>query len=82
MHKGGQEEVEVDGGTTQAVLWQIEREGQWRKWWVEVGYPRRILKWEHSDGGSGELMKTIRVPYWRLHANADEVYRGELGLPY
>ena len=82
LHKGGQEEVEVDGGRTQAVLWQIEREGQWRKWWVEVGYPRRILKWEHSDGGSGELMKTIRVPYWRLHANADEVYRGELGLPY
>jgi len=82
LRKGGQEEVDVDGGRTQAVLWQIEREGQWRKWWVEVGYPRRILKWQDSDGGQGELLKTIRVPYWQLHANADEVYRGELGLPY
>ena len=31
--------------------------------------------------GRGELMRTIRVPYWQLQADADEVYRRELGIP-
>ena len=43
--------------------------------------PHRILLWEDGDGGRGELMQTIRVPYWQLQANADEVYRRELGIP-
>ena len=44
-------------------------------------YPHRILRWEDGDGGRGELMRTMRVPYWQLQANADEVYRRELGIP-
>ena len=31
--------------------------------------------------GRGELMQTIRVPYWQLQANTDEMYRRELGIP-
>ena len=41
----------------------------------------RILRWEDGDGGRGALMRTMRVPYWQLQANADEVYRRELGIP-
>ena len=31
--------------------------------------------------GRGELMQTIRVPYWQLQSDADEVYRRELSIP-
>ena len=48
---------------------------------TEDAYPHRILCWEDSDGGRGELMQTMRVSYWQLQANADEVYRRELGIP-
>ena len=48
---------------------------------TEDVYPHRILRWEDGDGGRGELMRTIRVPYWQLQAGADEVYRRELGIP-
>ena len=46
---------------------------------TEDAYPP--VRWEDSDGGRGELMRTIRVPYWQLQADADEVYRRELGIP-
>ena len=50
--------------------------------WTERAYPHRILRWEDGDGGRGELMQTIRVPYWQLQANTDEgVSAEELGIP-
>ena len=48
---------------------------------MEKAYPHRIVRWEDGDGGRGELMQTMRVPYWQLQADADEVYRRELGIP-
>ena len=52
-----------------------------RTLWTERAYPHRIVRWEDGDGGRGELIQTIRVPYWQLQAHADEVYRRELGIP-
>ena len=48
---------------------------------TEDAYPHRIVRWEDGDGGRGELMQTMRVPYWQLQASEDEVYRRELGIP-
>jgi hypothetical protein len=48
---------------------------------VEKAYPHRIIKWNSSDGGSGEIKKTLRVPYWELHGNEDLTYREQLQLP-
>ena len=48
---------------------------------TEDVYPHRILRWEDSAGRRGELIQTMRVPYWQLQANADKVYRRELGIP-
>lgn len=58
--------------------WQVDKRQE--TYWVEKNYPHRILKWISSDGGSGEIKKTLRVPYWQLHNNADLPYREQLGL--
>jgi hypothetical protein len=81
IHKGQAEEVQLASGAIAAYPWTIETARGMRKLWIEQAYPHRILQWEDSDGGRGELKKTIRVPYWSLHSQVDEVYRKELGLP-
>jgi len=58
--------------------WQIGNRKE--TYWIEKNYPRRILKWASSDGNQGELKKSLRVPYWSLHNNADLPYREQLGL--
>ena len=79
--KGEVELVEVDGEALAAVPWTVEVGERMRMLWTEKAYPHRILKWEDGDGGRGELVRTIRVPYWELNGNGDEVYRWELGVP-
>jgi hypothetical protein len=58
--------------------WQIGNRKE--TYWVEKNYPRRILKWSSSDGNQGELKKSLRLPYWSLHNNADVPYRKQLGI--
>jgi hypothetical protein len=58
--------------------WQIGNRKE--TYWVEKNYPHRILKWNSSDGNKGEIIKTLRLPYWQLHNNADSPYREQLGL--
>lgn len=80
VRKGGVEMVEVAGDSLAAIGWVWTVADRQRKLWTERAYPHRILQWEDSDGGRGELLRTIRVPYWELHGNGDEVYRRELGI--
>ena len=75
------EMVEVGGDSLLAVRWEWKVGERQRRVWTEKSYPHRILLWEDEDGGRGELQQTIRVPYWQLKSNRDEVYRRELGIP-
>jgi len=59
--------------------WQVGNRKE--TYWVEKAYPHRILKWSSSDGSRGELIKTLRLPYWSLHGNEDLPFREQLGLP-
>ena len=81
VQKGPVELVEIAGSTLAAVRWEWMIGARQRTLWTEKAYPHRILKWEDGDGGSGEVMQTIRVPYCQLQANRDEVYRRELSIP-
>lgn len=47
---------------------------------VEQAAPRRVLLMQTSDGTSLKLVKSVRLPYWQLHANKDAPERGKLGL--
>ena len=80
--KGEAETLEIGDTTYEAVPWRLVLGARARTVWTEVAYPHRILKWEDSDGGSGEWVKTIRMPYWQLQGTSDEFYRRELGIPH
>lgn len=47
---------------------------------VEKAPPRRILGWTTSDGDDARLLKTARLPYWKLHDPGGESYLRDLGL--
>ena len=81
IHKVAEEQVETATGALASVRWELHIGQRQRTLWTETAYPHRILRWEDGDGGRGELMRTMRVPYWQLQADADELYRRELGIP-
>ena len=81
LHKVAEEQIETAAGALASVRWELNIGQRQRTLWTEKAYPHRILRWEDDDGGRGALMRTMRVPYWKLQANADEVYRRELGIP-
>lgn len=47
---------------------------------VEKAAPRRVLGWKSKDGDEGRILKTTRLPYWKLNQPGDEKYLKELGL--
>lgn len=80
MMKEDGETLKSPEGNTATSRWTWQVGNRKETYWVEKNYPHRILKWISSDGGSGEIKKTLRVPYWSLHNNADLPYREQLGL--
>ena len=83
LSKGAPEEVTVVGGPIAATpwSWRTTTGGIDKTVWVEIAQPHRILAWKDSEGGQGALRKTLRLPYWQLHDQADLVYRDSLGIP-
>ncbi|MCC7264405.1 MAG: hypothetical protein IT369_17985 [Candidatus Latescibacteria bacterium] len=69
------------GQTLAACSWTLEAGGITKTFWVETEYPHRILGWEDSQGGRGELLVTVREPYWQLNHNADAGWRQRLQIP-
>jgi len=47
---------------------------------LEKAAPRRILAWRTSQGEEARLLKTTRLPYWKLNNLGDEKYLKELGF--
>ena len=76
---GGELSLNGESLATWRWTWTIGKRTQ--TYWVEKQYPHRILKWQFSDGGKGELVKSLRLPYWKLNSNGDLHYRQELGIP-
>ena len=74
--------VEGEEKAREAIRWEWKvAGGREKSVWVEEAYPHRILAWQDSDGNSGHLLKTLRLPYWQLHDIADGKYRAELLIP-
>ncbi len=47
---------------------------------VEAAAPHRILGWTTTEGERVRLVRTLRIPYWRLHGPSDLRWRDSLGL--
>jgi len=75
-------QITVPAGTIAASPVTLDREvGVDATYWVEVAAPHRIVRWTRSDGASGELVATVREPYWDEHRQQDAPHRRALGLP-
>ncbi len=74
------EALKGTNGPAPTWRWTWQAGNRKETYWVEKAYPHRILKWNSSDGGKGEIQKTLRLPYWQLHDNADLPYREQLGV--
>ena len=81
LEKGLTVRKTISGTEYAAVPWTWSAGGRTKTVWVEDAPPRKILAWQDSEGGSGELLKSIREPYWRLNANADAIFRERLEIP-
>lgn len=47
---------------------------------VERAYPRRIVRYEVSDGETAELVGSVRLPYWELNGPGQEAVLEKMGL--
>ena len=47
---------------------------------VEKAAARRVLAWKSKDGEEARLLKTARLPYWKLNGPGDEKYLQQLGF--
>ena len=81
LGKGRPESVEVQGRSFEAIPWTWSYGERRKKVWVDAEYPHRILRWRDSSGASGELLASVRRPYWNLQSLEDEAFRAELGIP-
>ncbi len=80
LSKGRREQVEVQGGSYEAVPWTWSYGQRQKTVWVDAEYPHRILRWRDASGASGELLASVRRPYWKLQSLEDEGLRAELGI--
>ncbi len=74
------EVLKLAEGNVATWRWTWQVGSRQEQYWVEKAYPHRIIKWTSSDSGKGEIIKTLRAPYWALHGNDDLYYRKELGI--
>lgn len=85
--------VSVPAGSFQAIHYTVTvDDGRTGRFWIEPAYPHRILKWTWTasagrtarmsgDGlDEGELIRSTRLPYWRLNGPGGERYLREMGL--
>ncbi len=73
--------VRVPAGTFQASRFSVAVEGgPTLTYDVELAPPHRLLRWASGGGEEGQLLKTVRLAYWKLNGPGGEAYLKELGL--
>ncbi|MDP7363321.1 MAG: hypothetical protein QF768_12025 [Candidatus Latescibacteria bacterium] len=80
IRKGAPESIDLDGTTYSAIPWTWDYLNREVTMWVDAAYPHRILQWRDNDGGEGQLLASMRLPYWQLNDLGHESYRQQLKL--
>ena len=72
--------VEVPAGSFEAESFSVTTPGFQRTFYVEAAWPRRILRWETSEGESAELIAVERLEYWKMNGPEFDSAVEKLGL--
>ncbi len=67
-------EFEVEVRTAKLI------DGIVRRYFVEKATPRRLIKWEGSDGERAELLGSSRMKYWQMNKEGGEQALKQMGL--
>ncbi len=80
-HEAAPRSVTVPAGTFECSVYTAVVQGG-RTWtvFVERAEPRRIVRWEASDGEAAQLLAADRMPYWKLTGPGGERELARLGL--
>jgi hypothetical protein len=75
------ESVRVPAGTFEVVTWTVTPEGRpTLTFQVEAAPPHRLVRWASDKGEGGALLKSTRLPYWKLNSPGGEKHLRDLGL--
>lgn len=73
--------VRVPAGSFEVDVLRVKRpDGSWRAYYVERETPRRIVKWESSEGERAELLGSDRLKYWEMNGEGGEAALERLGV--
>jgi hypothetical protein len=73
--------ITVPAGSFEVDVFEAEIQGgPTRSYFVEKASPRRVVKWQSTDGESAEMVKSIRARYWQMNDLASEARLADLGL--
>ncbi len=79
------EQISVPAGEFTIEKWVAEvdagdRGRRSRTFYVEAAEPRRIIRWESSDGESAQMLAGDRLEYWRMNGSEYATAVEKLGL--
>lgn len=74
--------VTVPAGKLEVVAWTVSQEGgPTLIYQFEAAPPYRLVRWASDSGEEGQLLKSTRLPYWKLNGPGGERALRDLGLP-
>jgi hypothetical protein len=79
--RAGLMDIEVPAGKFSVMVYDVTTDGRNGVFYVEVSYPRRIVRWELAPDLKGELTGSQRMKYWSLNHEGDEKHLEQLGIP-
>lgn len=82
LKKGAVDTVRLGNRNYAATQWSLEQDGVKTTYSIESVHPKRLLAWKNSRGEKGELIQSVRKPYWSQNSNEHQGLRKELGLHY
>jgi hypothetical protein len=75
------ETITVPAGRFSVVTWTVAEDGgPKRTYQFEAAAPYHLVRWAADGGEEGVLLRSTRLPYWKLNAPGGEAHLKELGL--
>jgi hypothetical protein len=73
--------IETRAGAFDVEIRRVKRsDGTWLAIYVEKAPPKRIIKWETSEGEKAELLGSDRLKYWELNNEGAKAALKKLGI--
>ena len=81
LRDSGAQTIRVPAGSFEVEVFRTRhRDGSWKAYYVEKESPKRIVRWETSEGEKAELLGSDRLKYWEMNGEGGEAALTRLGV--